>query len=49
MTQRKLGLPSTFVVLDPALMLATHMILREDGHAQERSLFLDSRAGGRER
>lgn len=27
------------VVLDPALMLATHMIPCEDGHAQERSLF----------
>jgi hypothetical protein len=28
------------VVLDPALMLATHMIPCEDAHAQERSLFL---------
>jgi hypothetical protein len=27
------------VVLDPQLMLATHMIPCEDGHAQERSLF----------
>ena len=27
------------VVLDPELMLATHMIPCEDGHAQERSLF----------
>lgn len=27
------------VVLDPALMLVTHMIPCEDGHAQERSLF----------
>jgi len=29
----------SLVVLDPALMLATHMIPCEDGHAQERSLF----------
>ena len=29
------------VVLDPALMLATHMIPCEDGHAQERSLTLE--------
>jgi IS4 transposase len=28
----------SLVVLDPALMLATHMIPCEDGHAQERSL-----------
>ena len=28
------------VVLDPALMLATHMIPCEDAHAQERSLFI---------
>jgi hypothetical protein len=28
------------VVLDPALMLATHMIPCEDAHAQERSLFM---------
>ena len=27
------------VILDPALMLATHLIPCEDGHAQERSLF----------
>lgn len=31
----------SLVVLDPALMLATHMIPREDGHAQERSLTLE--------
>ena len=29
----------SLVVLDPELMLATHMIPCEDGHAQERSLF----------
>ena len=28
------------VILDPALMLATHMIPCEDAHAQERSLFI---------
>jgi hypothetical protein len=48
-TQRRLGvlrgsiagpLPGhALVVLDPQLMLATHMIPCEDGHAQERSLF----------
>ena len=47
-TERRLGvlrgsvagpLPGhSLVVLDPALMLATHMIPCEDGHAQERSL-----------
>jgi hypothetical protein len=47
-TERRLGvlrgsvagpLPGhALVVLDPALMLATHMIPCEDGHAQERSL-----------
>jgi len=31
----------SLVVLDPVLMLATHMIPCEDGHAQERSLFPD--------
>jgi Transposase DDE domain len=31
----------SLVVLDPALMLATHMIPCEDGHAQERSLSSD--------